>query len=79
MIKTELFTKTKPLLSERVQKLISQIFAHNPKICIERALFVTESYMENEYKPTVIKRALGYLPYSFAVSIIVKKFSFVIA
>ena len=59
MIKTELFTKTKPLLSERVQKLISQIFSHNPKICIERALFVTESYMENEYKPTVIKRALG--------------------
>ena len=49
----------KPALSPRVESLKGVIFGGNPKVCVERARFVTESYRENEPFPTVIRRALG--------------------
>lgn len=45
--------------SIRVDKLKKQIFSKQPKICAERAFYVTESYRNNEHRPTVIKRARG--------------------
>ena len=50
---------SKPGVSERVQGLKAQIFARNPKICIERALHVTRSYRKNEHLPSVLRRAHG--------------------
>ena len=46
-------------VSARVRGLKAQIFARNPKICIERALYVTRSYRKNDHLPAVIKRAHG--------------------
>ncbi len=46
-------------VSPRVMKLRGQIFADPPKICIERALQVTEGYRQAEGLPTVLKRAAG--------------------
>jgi len=49
----------KPGLSDRVSRLKEQIISQNPKICIERALHVTNSYRKNRDLPIVRKRAHG--------------------
>jgi pyruvate formate-lyase/glycerol dehydratase family glycyl radical enzyme len=45
------------ILSERITKLKDEVVSIKPKICIERARLVTESYKETEPLPMVIRRA----------------------
>ncbi len=52
-------TSKEAVESSRVKRLREQIFASPPKICIERARFVTEAYKASEDKPEIIRRALG--------------------
>ena len=46
-------------VTERVKRLKKRILDQNPKICVERALYVTRSYRENENAPIVLRRARG--------------------
>lgn len=43
--------------SDRIKKLRESVLIKTPSVCIERARYFTESYMENEDKPVYIKRA----------------------
>jgi pyruvate formate-lyase/glycerol dehydratase family glycyl radical enzyme len=46
-------------VSKRVERLKEQVFAAAPKICLERARHVTDSYRASEDQPEIIRRALG--------------------
>jgi len=46
-------------LKNRVQNIKEGLVKIIPSVCIERALLITESYMENEGAPVVLKRAKG--------------------
>lgn len=46
-------------LKNRVQKIKEELVKIVPSVCIERALLITKSYIENEEDPVVIKRAKG--------------------
>lgn len=59
MAEAAILEEVKTDLSKRVDNLKERIFSERPKICTERAFFVTESYRDNEHRPTVIKRARG--------------------
>ncbi|MCY6372804.1 glycyl radical protein [Clostridium ganghwense] len=43
--------------SERVKRLRESVLSQTPRVCIERARYVTEAYKENEAQPIYIKRA----------------------
>ncbi|MBZ4667937.1 MAG: glycyl radical enzyme [Defluviitaleaceae bacterium] len=45
------------ILSERIKKLKDEVVSIKPKICIERARLITESYKETESLPMVMRRA----------------------
>jgi len=59
MAEAAILEEVKTDLSKRVDNLKERIFSERPKICTERAFFVTESYQNNEHRPMAIKRALG--------------------
>jgi len=44
-------------LIERIKRIKETLVDINPSVCIERARLITESYMENEANPVVMKRA----------------------
>lgn len=45
------------LQSERVKRLRENVLSKTPKVCIERARYITKAYQENEDQPVYIKRA----------------------
>lgn len=45
------------ILSERIKRLKDEVVSIKPKICIERARLITESYKETESLPMVMRRA----------------------
>lgn len=44
-------------LTQRTRRIRDLIISSRPSICHERALLVTQAYMENENEPAIIKRA----------------------
>jgi len=42
---------------ERIQKLRERFLSFKPEICVERAQLITESYMQTEGEPTILRRA----------------------
>ncbi len=54
---TMAFTET----PERIKKLIHDLYANPPQIEADRAVLLTESYMETEAMPIIKRRALAYV------------------
>ncbi|MBR0360593.1 MAG: glycyl radical protein, partial [Clostridia bacterium] len=54
------FDSTEIKRSERIPKLISALYEKMPEIEAERALLITESYMNSEKEPMVMRRALAF-------------------
>ena len=48
------------VMSPRIQKLIDELFEKMPQIETDRAVLLTESYMETEGQPIVRRRALAF-------------------
>ena len=46
--------------TERISKLIDNMFSKMPEMEAERAVLLTESYMQTEDKPMVMRRALAF-------------------
>jgi pyruvate formate-lyase/glycerol dehydratase family glycyl radical enzyme len=53
----KVMAKSYELQSERVKRLRENILPKTPRVCIERARYITEAYKENEDQPIYIKRA----------------------
>lgn len=46
--------------SERIDKLISELYDHMPEIEADRAVLLTESYKQTEDQPIIIRRAMAF-------------------
>ena len=46
--------------TDRITKLLDDLFAKMPEIEADRAVLLTESYMQTEDKPIVMRRALAF-------------------
>ena len=47
-------------VTERVKKLISDLYAEMPEIEADRAVLITESYKQTENLPIIKRRALAF-------------------
>ena len=54
------FNSAKNAKSDRIEKLKEEIFREMPQIEADRAVLLTESYMETEGEPTVTRRAKAF-------------------
>ena len=46
--------------SERIDKLISDLYDHMPQIEADRAVLLTESYKQTEDEPIILRRAKAF-------------------
>ena len=46
--------------TKRIDLLLEDLFAKMPEIEADRAVLITESYMQTEDKPIVLRRALAF-------------------
>ena len=54
------FNTTDLPMTDRIRKLLDDLFAKMPEIETDRAVLLTESYKQTEDKPIIMRRALAF-------------------
>ena len=71
--KVKQFNTTDIPKPERIDRLIDHLFAKMPEIEADRAVLLTESYMQTENEPIVKRRALAFAHILENIPIIISK------